>query len=308
MRQHEITISKDKIKRELTPYALLLLSFVLIAVFKVYPILYALWGSLFTRVAGGAMRFAGFENFTMLFKDPDFLNSVWMTLKFTVIITPLQVVLAVAVALLLNRNHVLVRATRTIVYIPVAVNMVVATTIWNLMLNPSSGIINSILAVFGIAPQPFLTSPNQAMYVIMVICCWKGVAYWMMFLLAGLQNINESLYEAGRIDGTNALSELFRLTLPMLKNSLVFVLISDTMINLFMFVPVYLLTSGGPQGATNVLMYEAYRSAFKFSNYGRSYAIITVLMIITCIVIGIQFWFLRDKDAPRTRKKLRGAA
>lgn len=308
MRPHAKRINIDKMKKALTPYALLFLSFILIVLFKVYPILYALWGSFYVRVAGGAMKFAGLENFIVLFKDPDFLNSVWMTLKFSIIITPVQVILAVAVALLLNRNHVLVRVTRTIVYIPVAVNMVVATTIWNLMLNPSSGIINSILNVFGIASQPFLTSQNQAMFVIMLICCWKGVAYWMMFLLAGLQNINESLYEAGRIDGTNAFSELFLLTLPMLKNSLIFVLISDTMINLFMFVPVYLLTSGGPQGATNVLMYEAYRSAFKFSNYGRSYAIIAVLMIITFIIIGIQFWFLRDKDESKPNKRLRGAA
>jgi len=301
-------INREKIKKQLTPYALLSLSFILIVLFKVYPILYALWGSFFKRVAGGVMQFAGFENFTMLFKDPDFLNSVWMTLKFSIIITPLQVVLAVGLALLLNRNHVLVRATRTIVYIPVAVNMVVASTIWNLMLNPSSGIINSILNVFAIPSQPFLTSPDQAMYVVMVICCWKGVAYWMMFLLAGLQNINERIYEAGRIDGTNAVTELFLLTLPLLKNPLIFVLISDSMINLFMFVPVYLLTSGGPQGSTNVLMYEAYRSAFKFSNYGRSYAIITVLMFITFIIIGIQFWFLRDKDEPRTNKRFRGVS
>ena len=308
MKSHGNGINGDRIKNKLTPYALLSLSFILIALFKVYPILYSLWGSFFKRVAGGVMEFAGFENFTMLFKDPDFVNSVWMTLKFSIIITPLQVVLAVGLALLMNRNHILVRSARTLVYIPVAVNMVVASTIWNLMLNPSSGIVNSILNVFGIPSQPFLTSPNQAMFVIMIICCWKGVAYWMMFLLAGLQNINEKIYESGRIDGTNAFSELFLLTLPMLKNSLVFVLISDTMINLFMFVPVYLLTAGGPQGATNVLMYEAYRSAFKFSNYGRSYAIITVLMLITFIIIGIQFWFLRDKDEPKPNKRLGGAA
>ena len=293
-------------KKKFTPYALLIASFILIAVFKGYPILYSLWGSLFTKGAGGVTHFAGFDNFIMLFKDPDFLNSVLMTLKFTLIITPIQVVLAVGLALLLNKNHLLVRATRTIVYIPVAVNLVVATTIWNLMLNPSSGIMNSILNIFGIESQPFLTSPDQAMWVIMVICCWKGVAYWMMFLLAGLQNINDSIYEAGRIDGTNFFTELFSLTLPMLKNSLVFVAISDTMINLFMFVPVYMLTGGGPQGSTNVLMYEAYRSAFKFSNYGRSYAIITVLLLITCVIIGLQFWFTRDKDEPRKRKRVKG--
>jgi multiple sugar transport system permease protein len=289
-------------KKKLTPYLLLLLSFALIAVFKGYPIIFSLIGSLFVKGAGGVTRYAGLQNFIMLVKDPDFVNSLLMTLKFTLILTPIQIVLAVGLALLLNRNHKLVRAARTIVYIPVAVNLVVAATIWNLMLNPSSGIINSMLNFFGIKSQPLLTSSNQAMWVIMIICCWKGVAYWMMFLLAGLQNINDSIYESGRIDGTNFFTELFALTIPMLKNSLVFVTISDTMINLFMFVPVYMLTGGGPQGSTNVLMYEAYKSAFKYSNYGRSYAIITVLLLLTCVIIGLQFWFMRDKDSVRAKK------
>ncbi len=293
-------------KKKFTPYLLLLISFSLIALFKVYPIGYSLVGSLFVKGAGGVTKFAGFANFKMLFLDPDFINSLLMTLKFTLIITPIQVILAVGLAVLLNRDNALVRATRTIVYIPVAVNLVVAATIWNLMLNPSSGIINSILNIFGIESQPLLTSPDQAMWVIMIICCWKGVAYWMLFLLAGMQNINDSIYESGKIDGTNPITEFFYLTLPLLKNTLVFVTISDTMINLFMFVPVYMLTGGGPQGSTNVLMYEAYRSAFKFSNYGRSYAIITILLLMTCVIIGLQFWFLRDKDAPKKPRKARG--
>jgi multiple sugar transport system permease protein len=82
----------------------------------------------------------------------------------------------------------------------------------------------------------------------------------------------------------------------MLKNSLVFVIVSDTMINLFMFVPVYMLTGGGPEGSTDTLMYEAYRSAFKYANYSRSYAIVTVLLLLTFIVIGLQFFLLRDKN------------
>jgi len=293
-------------KKKTTPYLLLLISFSLIAVFKVYPILYSLVGSLFVKGAGGVSKFAGLANFKMIFQDPDFINSLLMTLKFTLIITPIQVILAVGLAMLLNRDNALVRATRTIVYIPVAVNLVVAATIWNLMLNPSSGIINSIFNMFGIESQPLLTSPDQAMWVIMIICCWKGVAYWMLFLLAGMQNINDSIYESGKIDGTNPIAEFFYLTLPLLKNTLVFVTISDTMINLFMFVPVYMLTGGGPQGSTNVLMYEAYRSAFKFSNYGRSYAIITILLLMTCVIIGLQFWFLRDKDEPKKPRKARG--
>jgi multiple sugar transport system permease protein len=286
------------------PYLLLLPSFLLIALFKAYPILYSVFGSLFSRGFGGAARFVGLKNYAMLFADPTFLNSVWITIKFNLITIPLQVVCAVALAIMLNRNLKSVRVARTLLYIPVAINMVVASTIWNMMLNPSSGPANAILAAFGIAPQPFLTSGAQSLFVIIVICCWKGVSYWMLFILAGLQNISPSIYEAGRIDGTGFFSELFCLTIPMLKNTLVFVIISDTMINLFMFVPVYMLTGGGPEGSTDTLMYEAYRAAFKFSNYSRSYAIVTVLLLMTFLVIGLQFYLLRDKERNATRKSL----
>ncbi|MHB0896846.1 MAG: carbohydrate ABC transporter permease [Spirochaetales bacterium] len=291
-------------KRNYGPYLLLLPSFALIAVFKVYPILYSVVGSFLMRGARGAIKFAGLKNFQLLFADPTILNSIWITIKFNLITVPLQVVLALIFALMLNRKVRFVQTMRTLLYIPVAINMIIASTIWNMMLNPSSGPANAILGALGIPPQPFLTSSQQSLWVIIIICCWKGVSYWMLFLLAGLQNISPSIYEAGRIDGTTFFSELFSLTIPMLKNSLVFVIVSDTMINLFMFIPAYLLTGGGPEGSTDTLMYEAYRAAFKFSNYNRSYAIVTVLMLMTFIVIGLQFFMLRDIEPGAPKRGL----
>lgn len=284
------------IRHNYKPYLFLLPSLLLIGLFKVYPILYSVIGSFFSRGAGGSSRFSGLKNYLILFEDPTFLNSVWITAKFNLITIPVQVVLSVALAIMLNRNLKSVRLARTLIYVPVAINMVVASTIWNMMLNPASGPANVILARLGIPAQPFLTSSAQALPVIVIICCWKGVAYWMLFILAGLQNISPSIYEAGRIDGTGFFSQLFYITIPMLKNSLIFVIVSDTMINLFMFVPVYMLTGGGPEGSTDTLMYEAYRAAFKFSNYSRSYAIVTILLLLTFVIIGLQFYLLRDKD------------
>jgi len=117
----------------------------------------------------------------------------------------------------------------------------------------------------------------------------------MFFLLAGPQNISSSIYEAGKTDGTGFFTQLFYITIPILKNSLLFVIVSDTMINLFMFIPVYMLTGGGPEGGTSTPMYEAYNTAFKFSNYNRSYAIVTILLLITFLVISVQFFLLREK-------------
>jgi multiple sugar transport system permease protein len=295
MRTHQNNSEKAIKKVHYEPYLLLIPSLLLICFFKVYPILYSIWGSFFVRGQGGSSKFAGFRNYSLLFQDPTFLNSIWVTFKFNLITTPVQIILGLALAIVLNRNSRFVRFSRTVIYIPVAINMVVASTIWNMMLNPSSGPLNAVLTKICFSPQPFLTSSSQALFVIFLICCWKGVPYWMLFLLAGLQNISSSIYEAGRIDGTNFFSELFYLTIPMLKNSIVFVTISDTMINLFMFIPIYLLTGGGPEGSTDTLMFEAYRSAFKLSNYGRSYAIVTLLLLLTVLVVGLQFYLFRDK-------------
>lgn len=296
MRMKAFQETKHRLDNPATPYFLIVPSLLLIVLFKAYPIVYSILGSFFFRGAGGISRFAGLKNYRLLFHDSVFLNSIWVTFKFNLIVTPLQVVLSLALALLLNRNMRLVRGARTLIYVPVAINMVVASTIWNMLLNPSQGPVNSILALLGIGAQPFLTDKGQALMVIILICCWKGVAYWMVFLLAGLQNINLSLYEAARIDGANRLKELFSITIPLMKNALKFVIVSDTMINLFMFVPVYMLTGGGPEGSTDTLMFEAYRAAFKFANNGRSFAIVTILLIITFAIIGVQFLLFRDEE------------
>jgi multiple sugar transport system permease protein len=164
-------------RRNYRSYLLLLPSFALIAVFKVYPILYSVVGSFLTRGARGVTKFAGLKNFQMLFADPTILNSIWVTIKFNLITVPLQIVLALTLAILLNRKVRLVQTVRTLLYIPVAINMVIASTIWNMMLNPSSGPANAILGALGIPSQPFLTSNRQALWVIIMICCWKGVSY-----------------------------------------------------------------------------------------------------------------------------------
>jgi multiple sugar transport system permease protein len=215
--------------------------------------------------------------------------------------TTVQVVLAIALALFLNKKSRAVRAARTMIYLPVSISIVIACTVWNMFFSTSTGIFNTILETVGIPQQPFLTGKNQALYVIVFICCWKGVPYWMMFLLAGLQNISENIYEASRLDGAGYWVTLFKITLPMLKNSLVFVVIADTLINVFMFVPIYLLTGGGPSMSTDTLMYEAYRSAFSYGNYPRAYALVTVMMVIAIAIAAVQMFLTRDEKTTKVQ-------
>lgn len=288
---------KKVISRSLEPYLLLLPAVILIGVFKVWPIFYSVIFSFFKQGRGGALSFAGLKNYMNVIGEPTFFNSLKITIWFCIVTTVIQVVLAIVLALFLNHQSKAVRFARTLIYIPVAISMVIACTVWNLFFSESTGIFNTFLSAIGLPRQPWLTSSSQALYVIVFICTWKGVPYWMMFLLAGLQNINVSVYEASRLDGAGYFTTLFKITLPMLKNSLVFVVISDTLINVFMFVPMYLLTNGGPAMSTDTLMYEAYRSAFSYNNYPRAYVLVSVMMVIAIAIAMIQLFVTKDRDS-----------
>ena len=203
-------------KKNMIPYGFLLPAFVLIGVFKIYPIL--------STIREG-FTFNGefsFDTYWILFHDPVFWKSLLTTLKFNIIITPVQIILAILFALLVNEKLKGIGVVRTILYLPVTISMTVATVLWNMMLNPNNGIANSIISALGGSKQGFFTDVHQALWCIVAVASWIGVGYWMMFILAGLKNIDESVYEAAAIDGANWIQKTLRITLPMIKSSVLF--------------------------------------------------------------------------------------
>lgn len=288
-------------KKRLVPFLFLAPALAGLLLFRIYPIFLALWESLFiTSFGQGTNRiFVGLENFQLLMTDFIFWRSVKATAILTIIINPVQIALALGLALLLQRHSRHIRIIRTLFLLPIGVALPIATVIWGLMLDPNQGLINGMLAVVGIPAQPFLTSEQQAIWSVILIATWKGVAFWMLFLLAGLEDIPKSLYEAVRIDGANWLGRMRFVTMPLLKRTLLFVLVADTAANFVLIVPMIILTQGGPRQTTNVLMYEAYRSGFIFQDFGRSMAIVTILMAITLAVIAVQVLVLGDRKGTR---------
>lgn len=277
-------------KKNMIPYGFLLPAFVLIGVFKIYPIL--------STIREG-FTFNGefsFDTYWILFHDPVFWKSLLTTLKFNIIITPVQIILAILFALLVNVKLRGIGVVRTILYLPVTISMTVATVLWNMMLNPNNGIANSIISALGGSKQGFFTDVHQALWCIVVVASWIGVGYWMMFILAGLKNIDESVYEAAAIDGANWIQKTLRITLPMIKSSVLFVLVADTSTNFLLFAPMQLITKGGPQNSTNVLMYEAYRSAFSYADRPHSSAIVTILFLMIVCICLLQFRFLNQEE------------
>jgi multiple sugar transport system permease protein len=212
-----------------------------------------------------------------------------VTIKLNLVINPLQVILATLLAVMANQRFHGISFYRLLFFIPLGVSLPIASILWRIMLDPNSGLINSLLNVLGIPSQPFLISENQALWSIVAVATWKGVSFWMIFIWAGLQNIPRELFEAATIDGADRFRRFLRITLPLLRRPLLFVLVTDTAVNFLLFVPMFLLTRGGPSYSTNVLMYEAYKSGFIYGDMGRALALVVILLLLVVATVMVQF-------------------
>lgn len=278
------------IKSKWLPYVLVAPCIILIGVFKIYPMI--------DSVIQG-FRLNGewsLKTYKLLFEDKTFWRSLWVTLKFNLVIIPLQIVVSFILAMLVNVDLKGIKTFRTILYLPFCISLSIATLIWETMLSNNHGVVNSLLALFGVSNQGFLIDKRWAWLSIILIASWRGCAYWMMFILAGLKNISAEVKEAARIDGAGFFDILFKITIPLLKNVLLFVVVANTTANFLLFAPIQIATEGGPQGSTNVLMYEAYKSVFKYSNRPRGAAIVTILLVIIVIICFFQSKMLNEKE------------
>jgi len=264
-----------------------------LVIFRVYPIVLAFFESFFTTLRG-ERQFAGLGNYALLFSDSAFWHSLWVTLWFNLIINPLQVGLALILALMFVQKRPGIGFYRFLFLIPIGVSLPTAVIIWRIMLLPD-GLVNGLLGTIGVEPVRFLTSPSFALYSIIAIATWKGISYWMIFIVGGLQNISPEIYEAARLEGATPFQRLWLITLPLLKPTLLFVLVADVTINFLLFAPIFMITQGGPRGSTNVLMYEAYKSGFAFGDMGRAMAIVVCLVAILLVIVALQFRLLNGR-------------
>ena len=272
-------------------YLLLSPALACLAVFRLYPIAITLFGSLYSQsvMKAGKDVFVGFSNYAQLLRDPIFWQSFWVTIKLNLVINPLQVFIALLLALMANQRFRGIGFYRLLFFIPLGVSVPIASILWRIMLDPNSGLVNSLINLVGVPTQPFLISKDQALWCIIAVATWKGASFWMIFLWAGLQDIPQQLHEAARIDGAGRFSRFLRITFPLLRRPLLFVLITDTAVNFLLFVPMFLLTRGGPSYSTNVLMYEAYKSGFVYGDMGRALALVMVLLLLVIGTVAVQF-------------------
>ena len=278
----------------ITVTCLLAPAVVALVLFRFAPALTAVKSSLQDRSGSWTI-----ENYTYFFTTPAFTGMLKTTLIFNVVINPLQVFLALVLAVLLAQKVAGSKWVRLLAFAPTTLPAAVAAIVWNVAYRPSDGLINGFLELLGIPAQPWLTSSDQAMWAIIIMASWVGVGYWMMFLLAGMQDIPGELYEAAALDGAKWWRRLFSITIPLLRRQIAFVLVATTAVNFLMFAPVQIMTEGGPNGSTNLIMYSAYTQAFTFNDQSLANVHVVITVTLLLAIVGLQFYLLREKGAKK---------
>jgi multiple sugar transport system permease protein len=262
-------------------------------VMRVVPMFTAIEESLqHTSIMTGTTRFIGLANYTYLFTSRNFYSVLLVTLVFNLVLNPVIVVLSTALALLYTQRIPLAGLWRSLVFVPAAVPGSVVALIWSTALQPD-GLVNGALRLVGLPAQPFYTSSSEAAFSIGLLVTWGAVGYWMIFIVAGINDIPGSLYEAATLDGAGWWRRLFSITLPLLRRPMSFVLVACTVGSFLIFAPVQILTHGGPEGSTNFIMYDIYNRSYLLSDLGVGQAEVVVLMVILAIIVALQFRILR---------------
>jgi multiple sugar transport system permease protein len=268
-------------------------------IFAVGPILFTGWVSfhewnMLTPV--GAMNSVGLGNYRyLLTEDHIFLMALKNTFIFAIAGVTVNTVLGLATALLLNTQLRLRTLWRTLYFLPVVTAPLALAVIWGALYNRNYGMINSLLIQLGLPPQPFLSSPDQALGAIIAIAVYQYVGYYTVIFLAGLQGIPEEYYDAAKVDGANSWQSFWKITLPLLRPVMLFVVVTNTIGALQVFDIVFATTGGGPANSTNVVVLHMYDTAFKFWRMGRATAMAFILFAVVMAITLIQLRLLRQK-------------
>jgi multiple sugar transport system permease protein len=274
----------------LLPSLIGMFTFVMLPVLSSLVLSFAEWDLI------GELRWIGLDNYVTVLSDPTVLGALGHTLLFIAGYLPAVVALALGLALLLNRKLKGRVVFRAVYFVPVVTSWVAVSLIWKWLLNPQYGLINYGLALVGIKGPGWLFDPSWAMAGIVLTSIWKDIGFVAVIYLAGLQDIPENLYEAASLDGASAWQRFWTITLPMLAPTTFFVTTISLISSFQVFDQVWIMTGGGPAGATSVMVEQIYKNAFSYYKMGYASAISWVLFALIFIVTLAQNFAQRRLD------------
>jgi fructooligosaccharide transport system permease protein len=290
---------KYSLKRSLSAYAMISPAVILAFLFVLLPIIYSL-GYAFTNfnlLAPENASFVGFENFIDIFNEiasgGELYHAIVNTALFVVCVVPLQIGMALGLALFVNRPGVMAKIFKVCFFAPVVISLSVTSLLWLVILSPSeTGLLNSVLGLFGVSPQDYIHSDKMIFWIVF-ISAWQGCGYQMLIFLSGLTNIRQDLYEAASLDGANAWRKFTNVTWPGLRSTFVFILITVFIGACRMMVQSMLMT--GYQENTVTISYYMYEKGVKSYMVGLSSSVAMLMTVFIGSITLVQRRVLRDK-------------
>ncbi len=268
-------------------YAFVLPFLVVYGVFLLYPFLKGIWISFHSwnllEVAFNpdAKTWLGFANYTDLFTyDRRFGEIVLNTLEFVFLTVPTITIVGLLIAVALNRETRMMSVLRTLFFLSQVLSVTVVTLIWQLLYSPQQGLIGQVFEAFGAEPLDWVTSPDRAMLSLVLVTVWWSIGFAMILFLAGLQEIPQERYEAARLDGASRWRLLWHITLPGIRRTTTLVVIFEIILHFQVFGQSHLITRGGPNDQTQVLVRYIYQTAFRDSELGYASALAMVLFLL----------------------------
>ncbi|MCH1624509.1 carbohydrate ABC transporter permease [Fredinandcohnia quinoae] len=264
---------------------------ILLALFTFWPIIYSIPLAFTNYSVIGETKFVGFDNFTRAFSDIDFIASIKNSLLYMIIVPFIQII-SILMAILVNRNIAGIKFFRAAYYIPVVTSMVAVSIIWGWLMS-QNGVLNYLLMSTGVLSEKisWLSDKDTALWALMFITLWKGLGYYMMIYLAGLQSVPTDCIEAARIDGASTFQIITKITVPLLKPYVFFCTLISLMSAIRVFDEVFVLTSGGPGNATLTSSVYIYQQGFEQFEFGYSSALGLIISLIIMLMSIFIFVF-----------------
>lgn len=295
----KVTTSKQRKRKQFitpktAPYIFIAPAVLLYLLFMLYPILASLILSFQTKV-GGVYNLYGIDNYVRLFSDPLFYKALGNTFIILLVQVPIMLFLAVVLAVFLNSSLLSMRGFyRVAFFTPAVTSLVAASIIFVLLLNTDYGLVNYVLTSMGFEKIGWLTDSFWSRVSLIGVTTWRWTGYNMVIILAGLQSIPRSLYEAASIDGATTMKKFFLITIPQLKPVLLFTFVLSTIGSFQLFDEPYNLTNGGPNNATLTITYYLYNQGFQYFDFGYASAIAYVIVVFIAVLSWIQFKVVKD--------------